>query len=94
MYLLRKLRSFDVSHELLQIVYKGLVESVLTFNIRVWYGNLGVKGKANLTRIVGMAGNITGAKTRLLSDFYPTAVELRTARILDKTLQFDMYKSY
>ena len=27
-----------------QIVYKSLVESVLTFNIVVWYGNLGVKG--------------------------------------------------
>ena len=39
LYLLRKLRSFDVSRELLQIVYKSLVESVLTFNIVVWYGN-------------------------------------------------------
>ena len=42
LYLLRKLRSaFVVSRELLQIVYKSLVESVLTFNIVVWYGNLG-----------------------------------------------------
>ena len=39
-----------------------LVESVLTFNIVVWYGNLGVKGKAKLARIVGMAGKINGAK--------------------------------
>ena len=65
LYLLRKLRSFDVSRELLQIVYKSLVESVLTFNIVVWYGNLGVKGKAKLARIVGMAGKIVGDKTRL-----------------------------
>ena len=65
LYLLQKLRSFDVSRELLQIVYKSLVESVLTFNIVVWYGNLGVKGKAKLARIVGMAGKITGAKKRL-----------------------------
>ena len=35
LYLLRKLRSFGVRRELLQIVYKSLVESVLTFNI-VW----------------------------------------------------------
>ena len=62
LYLLRKLRSFYVSRELLQIVYKSLVESVLTFNIVVWYGNLGVKGKAKLARIVGMAGKINGAK--------------------------------
>ena len=31
LYLLRKLRSFKVSHELLQIVYKSLVESALKF---------------------------------------------------------------
>ena len=43
-------------------MYKSLVESVLTFNIVVWYGNLGVKGKAKLARIVGMAGKTTGAK--------------------------------
>ena len=28
--------------------YKSVVESVLTFNIVVWYGNIGVKGKAKL----------------------------------------------
>ena len=39
---------FDASHELLEVVYKSLVESVLTFNIVVWYGNIGVKGKAKL----------------------------------------------
>ena len=42
LYLLRKLRSFGVSRQLLQTVYKSLVQSVLTFNSVVWYGNLGV----------------------------------------------------
>ena len=56
-YLLCKQRSFDVSHELLQTVYKNLLESILTFNLVVWYGNLGVK-KAKLAPILGMAGKI------------------------------------
>ena len=64
-------------------MYKSLVESVLTFNIVVWYGNLGVKGKAKLARIVGMAGKIIGAKQDSLSDLYLTAVDRKTARILD-----------
>ena len=51
--------------------------SVLTFNIVVWYGNLGVKGKAKLARIVGVAGKITGGKQDSLSDI------CLTARILD-----------
>ena len=56
-YLLCKQRSFDVSHGLLQTVYKNLLESILTFNLVVWYGNLGVK-KAKLAPILGMAGKI------------------------------------
>ena len=59
------------------------MESVLTFNIVVWYGNLGVKGKAKLARIVGMTGKIIGAKQDSLSDLYLTAVERKTARIVD-----------
>ena len=77
------LRLFDVSCELLQIVYKSLVESVLNFNTVVWYDNLGVKRKAKLTHVVGMAGKTIGAKQYSPSDVYLTAVERKTARILD-----------
>ena len=49
-------------------MYKSLVESILTFNVVVWYGNIGVKGKAKLARIVGMAGKIIGDKQGSLSD--------------------------
>ena len=59
------------------------MESVLTFNIVVWYENLGVKRKAKLARIVGMAGKTNGAKQDFPSDLYLTAIERKTARILD-----------
>ena len=42
-----------------------------------------MKGKAKLARIVGMAGKIIGAKQDSISDLYLTAVERKTARILD-----------
>ena len=61
----------------------SLVERVFTFNIVVWYGNLGVKGKAKLARIVRMAGKITGSEQDSLSNLYLTAVERKTAQILD-----------
>ena len=90
---MRKLSSFDVSRELLQIVYRSLVGSVSTFNIVVWYGNLSVQGKAKLARIVGMAGKMLGAKQDSPSDLYLTAVERKTARILDdaKHLVFSQF---
>ena len=82
LYLFQKLRSLDVSCELLQIVYKSLVDSVLTLlsGMGTWVvGNLGVKGKAKLAGIVGMSGKIIHAKQDSLSDLYLTAaVEQKT----------------
>ena len=40
LYLLRKLRSFGVGSHVLESVYRCLVESVLSFNIVTWYGNV------------------------------------------------------
>ena len=39
LYLLRKLQSFDVSQHILELVYIGLIENILSFNIVTWYGN-------------------------------------------------------
>ena len=43
LFLLRKLRSFNVSAEVLQLVYICLIDSVLSFNLESWYGNLSAK---------------------------------------------------
>ena len=40
LFLLRKLKSFDVSQHILQLVYRSLIESVLSFNVITWYGNV------------------------------------------------------
>ena len=50
LFLLRKLRSFNVSTDALQLVYRSLIESVLSFNLVSWYVNLSVKNKARLAR--------------------------------------------
>ena len=47
LFLLRKLKSFDVSQHIIQLVYRSLIESVLSFNVITWYGNVsGKKSKA------------------------------------------------
>jgi hypothetical protein len=86
MYLLRKLKSFGVNSELLQTVYRSLIESVLSFNIACWYGNLGVRGKTKLGRIVRLAGRIIGAQQIPLGVLYENAVKRKTAGILSDTL--------
>ena len=72
--LLRKLQSFRVSSHVLESVYCCLVDSVLSFNIVTWYGNLSVKNRARLARVVSMASKITGAKQKQLCGLYHLSV--------------------
>ena len=64
LFLLRKLRSFGVGSHVLESVYRCLVESVLSFNIVTWYGNLSVKNRARLARVVNTAGKIIGVEPK------------------------------
>ena len=43
MYLIRKLKTFDVDKKMLEMIYRSLVETILTFNIVTFYGHLTVK---------------------------------------------------
>ena len=68
LFLLRKLRSFNVRKDILQSVSRSLVQSILVFNIVTRYGNLTVKNRARLARVVSLAGKIIGSKQNQLSD--------------------------
>ena len=86
LYLLRKLRSFGVGSHVLESVYRCLVENVLYFNIVTWYGNLSVKNRARLTRVVNTASKSIGAKQKQLCDQYHLSVCRKSVSILhDKT---------
>lgn len=52
---LRTLSAFDVSSHIIESVYHSLVESIITFNIILWFGLLTVREKSRLNRIVNMA---------------------------------------
>lgn len=81
MYLLRKLKNFDVSESVLQKVYVSLIESVLLFNISVWFSHLTVKNKSRLARIVNTAGRLIGSKQRSLSELYQLSVYRKAVQI-------------
>ena len=86
LHLLRKLRSFDVSEHVLQLVYRSLVESVLSFNSVSWFGHLTVKNKTKLARVVNQASKIVGTKQPQLCDIHQKALSRKATQILhDKT---------
>ena len=80
LFLLRKLKSFDVSQHTLQLVYRGLIESVLSFNRITWY----VSGKniINLARVVITASMVIGNEQKHLSSIYNAALNRKAIHIL------------
>ena len=64
MFLIRKLKSFEVRVDILECVYKCLIESILMFNSVAWFGNLAVRDKSRLNEVVNVAGKVVGRKQK------------------------------
>ena len=46
LFLLRRLRNFNVAAPILVSVYRCLIESIMTLNMVSWYGNVSVRNKS------------------------------------------------
>ena len=79
---MRKLKSFDVDSVILETVYRSLIESILTFNVIAWFGNLTVKDKAKLTSFFKLAGKIVGHEQRSLSGLYELFCKRKAGKII------------
>ncbi len=58
LFLLRHFSGLGVSKHILELVYKSIVESVLTFHLSVWYEHLNYRLKNKLSRSVSSASKI------------------------------------
>ena len=93
LHLLRKLRTFQVSKDVLTLVYRSLIESVLTFNISSWYNQLTIKHKTRLSRIVNHAAKITGSPHTPLSELYSRSV-IRKANLITADHSHPLHHSF
>ena len=82
MYLIRKLKSFSVECPVLEMAYRSLVQSILSFNIVTWYGQIDVKDKARLNRIVNIASKVIGINQPSLSNIYHDFIKRKAHKIL------------
>ena len=83
LFLLRKLNSFGVSQSVLELVYRGLIESILSFNISTWYGHLAVKERGKLVRTVNIASKLIGNAQRSLATLFDSAIERKARQIFN-----------
>ena len=58
LHCLRKLRSFDVREEMLQMFYAATVSSAFTFEMPCWGGNASKQGKNRLNKNTKKVGGV------------------------------------
>lgn len=79
--LLRKLRNLDIEKRILTIVYRSMIESIITYNIVSWYGNLTMKLKNKLTRVINEANKIIGHKQSTLQELFSNFMEKKALAV-------------
>ena len=82
LFLLRKLKGFSVSTTTLDLVYKSLIQSILTFNIVTWFGNLREKERSRLNRLTNIASKVVGKKQDSLAHIYVDFMERKAKKIV------------
>ena len=83
LFLLRRLRNLNVAAPILVSVYRCLIESIMTFNMVTWYGNLSERNKSKLSQIINQASKITGIKQAPLQHLYGLAMKRKALQIVD-----------
>ena len=66
-----------------EMIYRSLVESILTFNIGIFYGHLTVKQKNRLNKIVNIATKLKNLKQKSLNDLYQQAISKKSRSIIN-----------
>ena len=82
LHFLRKLRNFNVDKTLLTLFYQSFIQSVITFSIVCWYGNLNKNDTARLQRTINTASRIIGSQQPSLAKLYDKFVLSKTRSIL------------
>ena len=81
-YFLRKLNSFGVDKKVTKLLCSSFIESVLCFSFICWFGNLDVKQKNKIKKIVNMCSKVIGKPLRSLSVYYNRQVVKKARAIL------------
>ncbi len=97
-FLLRQLSGLGVSKHISELVYKSIVESVLTFHLSVWYEHLNCRLENKLSRIVSSANKIIGRPQNQLTQLYVESTKKKARVILadgsyPRFSQFELLKS-
>ena len=86
LYFIRLLRKAGLHCRPLTQVYKGLIESILTTGITVWYGNTTQTERKALQRVIKTAERIIRTELPSMDTIYTQRCQKRAERIIRDTL--------
>ena len=76
------LRNINVDNVILELFYKSIVQSIISFCIACWYGNLVSSDKNKLSKIIRSANKLGIKNVPSLSDLYQTNVKRLGLKIM------------
>ena len=74
MFFVRKLKSFNVRTDILFLFYQSVIQSIITFCIMTWFGNLRAKDTHRLERVTKIASRTIGLNVKNLHIIFESAV--------------------
>ena len=83
LFCLRKLRKFQVDKSIMTLFYHAFIESVLSFALAAWFGNLTLKNKNSLNQIVKWSSRLIGEQQPNVETLYTKQVQRLTSSILN-----------
>ena len=93
LFFLRKLNYFKVDRKMLVLFYRSCIESVLSFSLTCWFGNLTVQCKNKLGKIVNICSKIIGVQQTSLSTLYKNQV-LNKANSIVRNHHHPLYQEF
>ena len=93
MYFLRKLSVLRVDNSLLKIFYTMTIQSVLTYGVVCWGGNILQKGKHKMNSLIAKASKICNCDMPQLDELYTAACIKKATNIL-KDPEHPLNKEY
>ena len=83
LYWLRKRSYFNIDKTMMIMFYRAFIESILSFSLMAWFGNLTLKSRNSLSQIVKWSSRLIGEPQLNLETLYLRQLKRLSSSILD-----------
>jgi type III secretion system FlhB-like substrate exporter len=93
MFFVRKLYNLHVDNTIVELFYRSVVESIITFGIAAWYGNCTQASKSKLCKIIKNAKRLGVQNAKSLVELYEKFT-MQKATAIRSDCEHPLYNCY